>query len=103
MKRSRINIAKTYFSFHKQIVKGRSNTRLDYEYIKSKHRHTCIENKTLKSIGSLPILVISEKRIGHPNLVGEISRECQDFVRKTEGQPFILPILIQIKGYCVIL
>ena len=47
----------------------------------------------------IPALVVSEEGIRHPDLFGEIARQCQDHVLlPRESQSIVPPVLIQAQS-----
>ena len=50
-----------------------------------------------------PVFVIVEVGIWHPDFLGEIPRQRENIISVTEGQPLVLPILIQVHRDRIIL
>ena len=53
---------------------------------------------------TVPVFVVGKEGVRDPDLLGEVARQGQDLVLlRTEGQPLVLPVLVQVHRYRVVL
>ena len=55
-------------------------------------------------VSALPVFVVGKEGVRDPDLLREVSGQGQDLVLlRTEGQPLVLPVLVQVHCYRVVL